>query len=98
MLRARKTLYILIGLFFTSTGFSQEGSSKLEGTGATDEYVASSTKLDFNDTLIEGKMKAPDGFMLSGRQSQSLTQMVKLRSNFRNELKNSSSAINALVK
>lgn len=73
-------------------------AARPESTGGTDEYVAASTKIDFTDTLIDGKMKAPDGFMLSGRQSQSLTQMVKLRSNFRNELRNSNAVVNTLVK
>jgi hypothetical protein len=43
-------------------------------------------------------MKVPEGFMLQGRQNSQLSQMVKLRSNFRNELNNSKSATKALVK
>lgn len=53
------------------------------------EALLSSTKLDFSEALIDGKMKAPVGFMISGRQNQSLTQMVKLRSEFRRELRGS---------
>jgi hypothetical protein len=72
---------------------------KVDSSGDPDGFVAtSSTKIDFSDTTIDGKMKAPDGFMLQGQQSNSLSQMVKLRSNFRNELNNSRSATKALVK
>lgn len=74
-------------------------STKVDGTASEDGYVAaSSTHIDFSETTIDGKMKAPEGFMLQGHQSSSLSQMVKLRSNFRNELNNSRSATKALVK
>ncbi len=56
------------------------------------------TNIDFSDTLIDGKMQAPQGFFLQGRQAQSMTQMVKLRSKFRSELRNSKSAVKSLVK
>ena len=64
-----------------------------------DGYVAaSSTHIDFSETAIDGKMKLPQGFMLQGNQGNQLSQMVKLRSNFRNELNNSKSSTKALVK
>lgn len=72
---------------------------KVDAKASEDSYTAaSSTHIDFTETSIDGKMKAPEGFMLQGRQSNSLNQMVKLRSNFRNELNNSRSATKALVK
>ena len=72
---------------------------KINSADAQDGYVtSSSTHIDVSETPIDGKMKAPDGFMLQGHQSSSLSQMVKLRSNFRNELNNSKSATRALVK
>jgi len=74
-------------------------STKVDGAASEDGYVAaSSTHIDFAETTIDGKMKAPEGFMLQGHQSSSLSQMVKLRSHFRNELNNSRSATKALVK
>jgi hypothetical protein len=74
-------------------------TAKINSADSEDGYVAaSSTHIDFTETSIDGKMKAPDGFMLQGRQGNSLRQMVKLRSNFRNELNNSKSATKALVK
>lgn len=73
--------------------------SPQSGTKDKDDVVVSSkTKIDFNETLIEGKMQAPQGFFLQGRQAQDLSQMVKLRSNFRPELRNSKSAVRAVVK
>jgi len=60
--------------------------------------VGSSTRIDFSETAIDGKMKAPDGFFLQGKNSNSLSQMVKLRSHFRNELRNSRSAVKSHVK
>lgn len=72
---------------------------KANATDSEDGYTAvASTRIDFSETAIDGKMKAPDGFLLQSRQSSSLSQMVKLRSNFRNELNNSKSATKALVK
>ena len=56
------------------------------------------TKMDFDSTMIDGKMKAPTGFMLQGRNKQSLTNLVKLRSNFKPQLKDSKAAVKSLVK
>lgn len=60
--------------------------------------TAATTQVDFNETLIDGQMKAPTGFFLQGRNPQSLSQMVRLRSNFSRELRNSKSAAKASVK
>jgi hypothetical protein len=77
----------------------KEKPTKVDGAASEDGYVAaSSTHIDFSETTIDGKMKAPEGFMLQGHQGSSLSQMVKLRSNFRNQLNNSRSATKALVK
>jgi len=63
------------------------------------EYAAvSSTEHDFTETMIDGQVRAPDGFFLQGRKGQSLSQMVRLRSNFRRELRNSRSGMKAVVK
>lgn len=75
---------------------SQEQSNK--GVDETGFFASDKTKIDFSDTLIEGQMKAPTGFYIQGRKSQSLSQMVKLRSNFRNELRNSKAALRSLAR
>lgn len=57
-----------------------------------------STTMDFDSTMIDGKMKAPNGFLLQGRNKQSLSNMVKLRSNFSTKLGDSKSAVQSLIK
>ena len=42
--------------------------------------------MDFESDSIDGKMKAPSGFFLQGRNKQSLQSMVKLRSSFKDRL------------
>ena len=73
-----------------------EGGQKLSGSGSF--VAADRTNIDFSETAIDGKMQAPAGFFLQGRQTQSMTQMVKLRSSFRGELRNSREAVKAAVK
>ena len=78
---------------------STQQNKKIDANASGDGYTeVSSTRIDFSDTAIEGKMKSPEGFMLQGHQSSSLSDMVKLRSNFRNQLNNSKSATKAIVK
>ena len=60
--------------------------------------VVYSTKLDFDSTMIDGSMRAPMGFFLQGRNKQSLSNMVKLRSNFKEELRRSKTAVKAAVR
>lgn len=60
--------------------------------------VVYSTKIDFDSTLIDGQMRAPQGFFLQGRNKQSLSNMVNLRSGFKQELRNSRSAVKAMVR
>lgn len=71
-------------------------TAKLQGGGSF--ATADKTNIDFSDTMIDGKMQAPAGFFLQGRQGQTMTQMVRLRSKFRSELRNSKSAVKSLVK
>jgi len=64
-----------------------------------DTYTAiMSTNFNFNETAIDGEMRAPNGFFLQGRQSQSLSQMVKLRSSWKRQMRNSSSGVKATLK
>lgn len=48
--------------------------------------VSSGTKFDFSEAAIGGKMKAPEGFFLQGRQGQQMSNLMNLRANFRKEL------------
>jgi len=95
---------LLVGLSISPIAFAGQKPAKpaplkVDSSADPDGYVAaSSTHIDFSETMIDGRMKSPEGFMLQGQQGNSLSQMVKLRSNFRNELNNSKSATKALVK
>ncbi len=55
------------------------------------------TSVNFEETLLEGKMKAPAGTFLQGRKDQHKNQMVQLRKNFRRELKRSKGGVRALT-
>jgi len=46
----------------------------------------SQTNINFSESLIEGKMRAPSGFFIRGRKGQDLTKMIKLRRSFRSEI------------
>jgi hypothetical protein len=73
-------------------------ANPIDGNVPDDVVAKSSTKIDFSETSIDGKMKAPEGFFLKGQNTNSLSQMVKLRSNFREELRNSQSAVKSHIR
>jgi hypothetical protein len=54
------------------------------------------SNFDFDETLLQGKMSAPDGFMLQGRKEQDKKQMVNLRESFKTQLMNSRAAVRAI--
>ncbi len=85
-----KLFIILAFLLSSSVLLAQKNSMKREGKLMTE--------MDFDSTMVDGKMKAPAGFFLQGRNKQSLQSMVQLRSNFRDRLRNSKSAVKALIK
>lgn len=91
--------YLMIGILALVAG---AGLARAEdkSKGKLDDVPAEklSTNMDFDSTMIDGKMKAPAGFFLQGRNKQSLTNMVKLRSNFKPQLQESKTAVKALVK
>ena len=95
----RTTLAILVTVWgWCGLAMANDGKAPQKAQGDSAFTAVDSTNIDFSDTLIDGKMQAPAGFFLQGRQAQSMTQMVKLRSKFRSELRNSKSAVKALVK
>jgi hypothetical protein len=87
---------ILFAAFTARPALADDAPSKPSGNASF--VAADRTNIDFNDTMIDGKMQAPQGFFLQGRQGQTMSQMVRLRSKFRSELRNSKSAVKALVK
>ena len=88
---------MVIALFILSSQIRAQTVSKDLNRNA-EEKVTYSTNLDFDSTMIDGQMKAPTGFFLQGRNRQSLSNMVKLRSNFQKRLGNSKSAVKAMVR
>lgn len=79
-----KTLIILSALIFSLPAIAAEDEAFIR---------KDSTKFDFSEHMLNGKMKAPNGFFLQGKKGQSLSQMVRLRSNFKRDLRNSKSAM-----
>jgi hypothetical protein len=57
-----------------------------EEVGDTKLIEQSRTNIDFSESLIDGKMNAPSGFLIQGRLSQDLTRMVRLRTSFKPEM------------
>jgi len=99
----RNSVLVVLAMFAFSavapSALGQEKAKKKAKGDHGDGFVAeASTSIDFSETMIDGKMQAPQGFFLQGRQAQSLTQMVKLRPNFRSELRDSKAAVRSLVK
>lgn len=89
---------ILAAIFFSASLAHGQEVGKRESLNDPEGKVVYSTNIDFDSTLIEGQMKAPQGFFLQGRNKQSLSNMVKLRSSFKQELRNSRTAVKAMVK
>lgn len=81
----------------TATYPAQQEGERPSATGASRGGSKDSTTIDFEETLLEGKMKAPAGTFLQGRKDQYKNQMVQLRTNFRRELKRSKGGVRALT-
>ena len=86
---------ILMGI---SGALLAEDKNKPTNMGDSSERVTYSTKLDFDSALIDGRMKAPSGFYLQGRNKQSLSNMVRLRANFREKLRDSKIAVKSMIR
>jgi hypothetical protein len=65
---------------------TEESSQKKTITNAKGEKV---TIVDFDDANIEGKAKAPDGFVVQSRQSGKFKGMIELRRDFRPQMEQS---------
>jgi hypothetical protein len=86
---------VMLLFSYTAMADDEKANEKLKSGGFV---TADKTNIDFSETMIDGKMQAPSGFYLQGRQAQSMTQMVRLRSKFRSELRNSKSAVKSISK
>lgn len=89
-------MLFIAGSLLTANSFAQSaGRANLNNQ---EGRVVYSTNLDFDSTMIDGRHKAPMGFFLQGRNKQSLSNMVKLRSNFKRQLNQSRTAVKAMVR
>ena len=97
----RKILRVLICCAVASFWMQAEASElrKSSQNAEKDDYVvADRTDFDFSERRIDGQFQGPGNSFVDGQRAQKLSQMVRLRSNFRNELRNSKAAVKALVK
>jgi hypothetical protein len=89
----RRIIFLILGLVLTNLvknpnahgqKISTEApSTKKTITNAKGEKV---TVIDFDDANIEGKAKAPEGFMLQSRKSGRFKGMIELRRDFRPQM------------
>ncbi|MEI8025589.1 MAG: hypothetical protein WCI18_04490 [Pseudomonadota bacterium] len=68
------------------TAVQTKEEADVNDIGDTKIVEQSRTNIDFSESLIEGKMNAPSGFLIQGRLSQDLTRMVRLRTSFKPEM------------
>ena len=92
--------YRILLVMVVLLGVDSVSTAKPKQKPQSDDAFATimSTKFDFGETGIDGTMKAPDGFFLQGKQNMSLSQMVRLRSSFQRELRNSRAGVRALTR
>ena len=96
ILNYKTIIFLMTSLFMSTLGFGKPARQRIQGGGSF--ATTDSTNVDFSETMIDGKMQAPQGFFLQGKKGQALTNMVRLRSKFRSELRNSKSAVKAIAK
>ena len=94
-IRSGITMFCLI---LSGITFAEDKGKTSSPVGDNPEKVTYSTKLDFDSALIDGRMKAPTGFYLQGRNKHSLSNMVRLRANFREKLRDSKVAVKAMIR
>lgn len=83
-------------LFSAPSAHGETAESKQTEVENKEASIERRTDHDFENTLLEGRMRAPSGHVLHGRKTQSKTQMVSLRRSFKMELKNSRKGVQAL--
>ena len=94
-----RLLFVASCMIFAGTSLAEDAKKDSGNKVNSSGFVSSDkTNIDFSETMIDGKMQAPTGFYLQGKQSQSMTQMVRLRSKLRSDLRNSKSAVKSISK
>jgi hypothetical protein len=88
-------MYMIVVTFFLTTLVYGQGQGKFKRGEDTFKAI-NSTRFDFDETDINAQFKAPAGFFLQGRNKQSMSQLVRLREHFNDELKDSKQGIKAI--
>lgn len=87
---------VLASTFLSSTAHAQAPADPKSRQGTiTDAKGRKVTVIDFDDANIEGRAKAPDGFLLQARSSGKFKNIIELRRNFRPQMQGS--AYEALI-
>ncbi len=68
-------------------GKASSASSGQKQTTRTDSKGRKITTVDFDDALIDGSAKAPDGFFLRSRNAGKSNNILNLRKNFRKRMR-----------
>lgn len=88
---AQIAIWLLASATATAAG-SKPVAKPVSGEDEQTYVVRSSTKIDFNESVIDGKMKAPEGLYLRGRRTQKMQNLLRLRQDFKKELEGSAEA------
>ncbi len=97
---AAALMITLIASTAQAEGAGPAGAAAEEPGGALmkSEGPKPTTNINFEETLLEGQFRMPAGSYLQGRKIQGKSQMVKLRSDFRSNVRESKSGVRALSK
>lgn len=60
------------------------------------KVVTEKTAFDFDEAVLEGKVKTPNVLILRGRSKQPKSQMIQLRTSFRDEIYKSKPSIRGI--
>ena len=71
----------------------QAGKKKLD---PKKKVVTEKTSFDFDEALLEGKVKTPNVLILRGRSKQPKSQLIQLKTSFRNEIYKSKPSIRGI--
>jgi hypothetical protein len=93
----------ILSLTLAEPGFAKDQKKAAGGGGSRERVinrearskVGSKTKIDFEDTDIGGAAKTPYGTMLSNTKSNKNYDMVPIRTDWRPEMLQSASALDA---
>ena len=83
---------ILVTLFaslaFTATAFAQDDEGGTEGTDSSGRKVVYKTKteIDFEGLEVAGELVKPQGALLLDRKRASFNPLIKLRTDFNDEM------------